>query len=960
MMVPVLFFCSGATALVYEVIWSKYLSLMFGSTVYAQSVVLAVFMGGLALGNRLFGRFGDTAAKPLAIYGRLEVAIGIYAFFFSVLFEVADHIFVRLGAPLLDMPMLLLALKGVFSVALLLGPTVLMGGTLPILAAWLTRSQADARRSSARFYSINTLGAFTGAWLAGFYLVRNWGLVASLQMTAMANLLIGLTAILLDRSGTARRSPAREVSPNSASSGPAEGLGLACVLVTVTGAVSMGLEVLAARSLGLIFGASLQAFAIMLMAFILGIGLGSAVVASPRLPAIPRDRLVTGLLLAAATWVGVLIWGIEEWVDVYRRLKIGLALNDMGYNFHQIVAGLFSVVLLGVPAAMLGAVLPLCIRRSQSNGQLASQVGRLLTWNTCGAVGGVLVTGFMVMPGIGLRASFGVAACALAIAALLLAIRSRHYQTAVLALVVLGSLGALLWLGGENWRNVMSSGAFRLRETEYTPQALQMRMKLVKVVFYEDAADATVSVEESAGRGSTPDLGLRVNGKVDASNRGDLATQYLLAHLPLMMRPEAEDVFVLGLGSGITAGALLGHPVRQVVVAENCEPVLRASKFFAPWNRDITRQPQVRIRLEDGRTVLKLSPQLYDVIISEPSNPWTAGVGSVFSEEFYEVAASRLKPGGLMVQWFHLYEMSDPLVAMILRTFSRTFPYFEIWDVATGDIVILGSKEAWPSGPAVYQRIFERPEPREELARIGLHGPEQIWARQLASQPVAAIIPGPGRTQSDGFPILEYDAPRAFYMGARAQEIAYLDERTWQMDLASPDKARALSSLTPEQLQQVFEDHGAANQQLDRHVRSRFPGAEARATDVHFGFRLMPSIFRPGPPDLSKAPAKAAPELVRLIEWDNALRTGTADWAEAAKEIPDALRAYQRARKPGEWPTAFLAHDLAKPFLASRRFAEAEQIIKAGLETEATDARLLFLSRWLNAQNLASSNSPTP
>ncbi len=201
-MVLLLFFCSGATALVYEVLWSKYLALMLGSTVQAQTVVLAVFMGGLALGNRLFGRRADAAADPLALYGKLEIAIGFYALVFHLLHQAADKLFVGVGAPLLENPAALLTLKAGLSVGLLLGPTILMGGTLPLIAAWLNRRGTDAGRLSARFYSVNSLGAVCGAWLAGFVLVQAMGMTASLQLTAMVNVAIGFAAL-----GLARKAP---------------------------------------------------------------------------------------------------------------------------------------------------------------------------------------------------------------------------------------------------------------------------------------------------------------------------------------------------------------------------------------------------------------------------------------------------------------------------------------------------------------------------------------------------------------------------------------------------------------------------------------------------------------------------------------------------------------------------------------------------------------------------------
>ncbi len=168
---------------------------------------------------------------------------------------------------------------------------------------------------------------------------------------------------------------------------------------------------------------------------------------------------------------------------------------------------------------------------------------------------------------------------------------------------------------------------------------------------------------------------------------------------PILARPDSKDVFILGLGSGITGGAVLGHPVENLVIAENCEPVVRAAKYFEKWNAGALTDKRTTIRVEDARTLLKLSPQQYDVIITQPSNPWMAGVGSVFSREYYELGASRLKPGGIMAQWFHLYDMHDGIVGMVLRTFGNAFPHLELWDTGSGDLVMIGSRTPWSSTP---------------------------------------------------------------------------------------------------------------------------------------------------------------------------------------------------------------------------------------------------------------------
>jgi spermidine synthase len=814
--VPVLFFCSGATALVYEVIWSKFLSQMFGSTIYAQTVVLAAFMAGLALGNRLFGRWADRLRQPVSGYGYLEMAIGLYAFFFPTLDQLADGLFITLGTSFAARSGWLLLLKAGLSAALLLGPTILMGGTLPLLAAWLQKSSADAGRRSARFYSINSLGAVAGSALAGFWLVQNLGMIAALQMTALVNVIIGSVAVLLGRQ--AMPDQGRGAGPGRAgleTSSP-ETLRWAGLIVALTGGISLGLEVLCSRSLALIFGSSLQSFAIVLMAFILGIGLGSAWIASSRRRGTSSERLIVLLLCAAAAWVALLVFNIERWVDFYRIARVGLGRNHTGYVYHQLLVTGISLVVLGAPAACIGAVLPLMIRVVSREGTLlGARVGALLTWNTLGAVLGTLLTGFVLMPGVGLRNAFAILALTLAVLALFIAWR-RAWTAGVGAAAGASLLaGCLFVFGDEGWRHVMSSGVFRAREAEFDPTTMPLRKQHIKILFYEDAPDATVTVEQGDGLGAPADLGLRINGKPDASTRVDLSTQLLVAHLPMLARPGAKDVFVLGLGSGVSAGALLAYPVEHIEVAENCEPVIRAGQYFRDWNRGALDDPRVRVWHEDARTVLKLRPQLYDVIITQPSNPWTVGVGSVFSREYYKLAARRLKPGGIVAQWFHVYEMHDGIVGLVLRTFASVFPFVEVWDTAEGDIVMLGSGQPWATGPATFRQSFALEGVRADLAAIGIRSPEALLVRQLASQRTGcAIVGAEGPVQTDLFPVLEYAAPEAFYIGTRSRMLSQFDERTRQQWLAPAEKRALLQALPREEVQSVFASFTGVNQEL--------------------------------------------------------------------------------------------------------------------------------------------------
>jgi spermidine synthase len=957
MLIPLLFFCSGATALVYEVLWSKYLALLFGSTVQAQTVVLAVFMGGLALGNKWFSRGADRAARPLAIYGRIELAIGVYALLFSFLYALADRVFVGVGSGLLEHRAALLFLKGALSVLLLGLPTVLMGGTLPVLAAWLQRHAADAGRGTARFYAINSLGAVCGAGVSAFILVPSLGMPATIRATAVANIVVGLAALLL--AGRAVRNvagqrPRRDAAAASSSKNPV--LRWACIVVALSGAVSMGLEVLASRCLALIFGSSLQAFAIVLMAFILGIGLGSVVVASLRFQRWTKNGATVLLLLAATLLIGLVVGNLQNLVEIYRHVRSGLSSTVMGYHLHQIFVSVMAVCVLGLPAGALGAVLPLWIRIvSETSDLLGDRVGRLLTWNTLGAVAGVLVTGFCLMPLLGLRNSFAALAFVSCAAAIVTAFAVR--QRAAAAFAGLAGLGLLVLTltGGEGWRYALTAGVFRVHETGILVP-ISERSKVTQMLFYEDAADATVSVERDQESPTASELVLRINGKGDASSHGDLSTQILLGQLPLMMKPGSKDVFCFGMGSGITAGTVLGHPIDHLSVAENCQPVLRAAKLFEPWNQGVLRDPRVRIYPEDARTVLKLSPQKYDAIISEPSNPWMANVGSVFSYEFYRIAADRLKPGGIMTQWFHLYEIDDQSVDLVLRTFNSVFPAMEIWDVGGGDIVLLGSDRPWESTPAVYGRVFAFEKPRHDLEAIGLGSPEAVLARQLASQRTAYAVPNPGAIQHDDYPILEYAAPRAMYVdvGRQSQRLQRFDERTWQSNLASTDKNRVLSGLDDGTLRSVFcQSYGSVDPGLQYYIRMRVENVPP-----DFGLLAMPCVFR-GTNDVVPMDPPNAPQFFHdLAQAEIGLERPTDERRPAVEEIANILenvREYNR--QDSGWSAGYYAYLAAEVSLKLGDPARAKAILSRGLQLDPQSEELNYLSRILEREGVMKSSA---
>jgi len=913
------------------------------------------------------GGKADAARRPLVGYGCLEIGIGLFAFCFASIYAGADTLYTALGVQVLDQYLLLLILKTAMSIGLLIVPTVLMGGTLPLLASWLERAVSDPGRASARFYAVNSLGAVIGAWLSGFILVRQLGMVSSLQAAAIVNVLVGLIAVGIGRRQDLAVTTKPAPNPLSADRSSAE-IRWPFILVALSGGLSMGLEVVASRGMALVFGSSLQAFAIALMGFILGIGCAGATVSSPRAARWSRDTACAMALLGAGAALATLMSGVEFWVDIYRHAKVHLEPSPKGYLYYELFTGLAAIAALGTPAALIGAVLPLCIKNDQTPGSLGKHVGRLIAWNTVGAVVGVLVTGFILMPRIGLRGALGASSVILCLASVVTLWRAGSPRLALLPSTAAAAFLGLALFGGEGWRLVISSGVFRERVRQVDTRYMKWRHDHIRLLYYEDGADATVSVE--TGDGSTEfgiladdDPALRINGKVDATAMGDFPTQQMIAQLPMLARPQSKEVFVLGFGSGITAGALLGHPVDRVTIAENCVPVLRAGQCFTKWNRGVLTDRRVRILEEDARTVLKLGGEKYDIIINEPSNPWTVGVGSVFSREFYEIAANGLKDDGIIAQWFHVYENNDALVAMILRTFSSVFPYMEIWDPRAGDVVMLGSKHPWKSDPSVYAKIFEREIPRADFKALGLLTPESVWARQIASQRTASLIPGPGPLQSDAFPILEYDAPAAFFIGASSRLLFKFDERTWQSDLAPDDKFSALRKLPDEQIRSVFGKYDSVNLDLQKLLfwRVRLPEHPVDPAPMS-GKHPLPSLFRPAypPPSFVAPPANADPAIRDLAQAEIFLDLNSTNKPQGIALVAAVLERQMKEHSPSIAPadTTYSAAQAVRVAFRLGRKDDAVRLLTLAATLDPTSYDLAYLGRFLTREGWISPTSP--
>jgi spermidine synthase len=758
------FFLSGATGLVYEVLWIRMLGLVFGHTVFAITTVLTAFMAGLGLGSWSFGRMADRQARPLRLYGLLEIGIGIFCLLVPVLLPLVETVY-RALARGLGLSFLAFSLaQFALILVLFLPPTTLMGATLPILSRVFATDDGSLGRRVGFLYALNTFGAVVGTALAGYVLLPALGMRTTLLLAAAVNLVVGALIVLADRqlvlpapAGPSAPAPPRAAGPaGSAATLTAAGLAAA-------GAASMIYEVAWTRALSLVIGSSTYAFTAMLLAFLLGLALGSAIF-SRLFGARPLGLAAfAGLQLG----VGLTALGI---LPVFERLPdvvIRALAVSMSPGFVLLVEVALAVAAMLAPTLLIGAGFPCAVQvAARGPARVGVDVGRLYAVNTLGAIVGTVVAGFALVPQVGAQGAVKVAiALNLVLGLALLAAARRavaRWQwlaaAAVAVVIVAGLVRVPAWNAG-----VMTAGAavYARQYQRFAGQGGVARVAAEsQLLFYRDGLTATVSVHRE---GATTFL--RVNGKTDASNGVDMHMQLMLAHLPLLQHPDARSVLVIGLGSGVTVGAAVAHVVERVDVVEIEPAVVEAAAFFSRENREALKDPRVHLTIGDARNILLASDRRWDVIVSEPSNPWIGGVATLFSEEFYALARSRLTPNGVMVQWIDGYTIRPDDLKMIVKTFRTAFPATTLWHAHNvGDFLMMGAAQprALDLG-RVQSRWAASPGLRADFARLGFRTPWAFLADFLLAEPDAARLTLGADLNTDDLLPLEFSAPRSLH-----------------------------------------------------------------------------------------------------------------------------------------------------------------------------------------------------
>jgi spermidine synthase len=773
-----LFTASGFSGLIYESVWTHYLKLFLGHAAYAQSLVLAVFMGGMAAGAAWCGRRSARLANPLAAYALIEAAIGLAALGFHFVFVgVTDWSYASL-LPGLGNEWLALGAKLLVSCLLILPQSVLLGMTFPLMSAGLARAQRGAvGESVAMLYFTNSLGGAAGVLASGFVLIAWAGLPGTLQTAGVLNLLIAGIVWLL----------ARPAQPLARASNGETDLRLLLAVAFFTGLASFVYEICWIRMLSLVLGASTHSFELMLATFIFGLALGALVV-HRRVDAAPEPvRLLAWVQVAMGLAAAATLPVYDFTFTFMEGLLKGLARTETGYTLFNLSGAAVSALVMLPATFCAGMTLPLITGALLRRGAGESAIGRVYAANTLGAIAGVLAAVHFGLPVLGLKGTL-LAGAAIDVALGILLLFSLNMRKAwTLGAGVCAALLLAVALGVQLDVHKMTAGVFRHGELSTSSEAA--------ILYARDGKTATVHLVKYADATS-----LRTNGKSDGSINMDAAgergsdeiTMVLTAALPLALKPDVKSAAVIGIGTGLTTHTLLQSLDIERVETVEIEPAMaEASRGFLPRNKDAYADPRGAILIDDAKSFFSTRNRSYDLIISEPSNPWVSGVSSLFTREFYRRVRRHLNPGGLLVQWIQLYEIDASLVAAVTGALGAEFRHYAVFAPSDHDLLIVAGDAPLPL-PA-QARVFEHPGLAKELWTVHVLTAGDLDARYLGSratlEPLFASYGTPAN--SDYAPVLDLNAARHRFMEKSATDVvALLNADLPLLELLEPGRSR--------------------------------------------------------------------------------------------------------------------------------------------------------------------------
>lgn len=759
------FFFSGLCGLIYEVVWSRLLTLVFGNTTHAISAVVAVFMLGLALGSYLCGRWIPKIKNLLRGYALIEMGIGVYAALFIPILSGVQAIHSILFPFVYNFPVLLNLSRILLSLMLLLLPTLLMGTTTPLLGQILTCSPKFIGRDIGALYALNTLGAATGCFFSAFVLIPTLGIQLTILVGAIANVILGLIVWRFPKGGVMideeKQKALLSDEPAPMGSHSIRQYRFALFAFMGSGFLAFVYEVAWSRALILVFGSSIYAFATILTTYLLGLALGSILLSRW----IDGVKNVTVLFSVLQTVIGISIFITTPIIGKLPDYFLtSFANSDISWKMIALKEFIVCFLIIILPTFASGACFPL-VTRILANHQ-GFQVGRTVadayTFNTLGGIIGSLTTGFVLIPSLGVEKTLLLGGgFNLLIASFLIVFA---IDTKIISKFAWGTGSISAAIAGmillSSWNpKVLNSGVYvdaQMIGGNSKSKDVDSFMSPFELIFHREGSSATVTVFQRDNFRF-----LRVNGKTDGSTYSDNYTQVLLGLLPVMYSENPENALVIGLGTGMTLASVLDYPMKKVDCIEISPEVVEASRFFDEDTGFALRSPVTHLHVLDGRTWLMAMPDTYDMIISEPSHPWQTGNANLFTIDFFNLAIKKLKKGGIICQWLPIYHMGKEHFRLLVSSFKKVFPYVHIW-MATTDALIIASRDKLPSIDYIeLQKRMSTLKIKEKLAKMEIYAPEDLLSFfYLDNEAVNKFVEGTVGVNSDNYPVLEFSAPK--------------------------------------------------------------------------------------------------------------------------------------------------------------------------------------------------------
>ena len=763
-----IFTVSGFSGLIYESIWSHYLKLFLGHAAYAQSLVLIIFMGGLAIGSWLASRFSAKSRSPLLIYAGVELVIGIAALLFHNVFTSIIEVFYNSILPSIGSPFAGVTFKWLAASILIMPQSILLGMTFPIMSAGIIRRYPDTPGGTiAMLYFTNSIGAAVGVLASGFWLIRLVGLPGTIVTAGLLNIALAITVWVLVRLDA---SPETAPIRSERRSGGESSLKLVFLIAAfITGVASFIYEISWIRMLSLVLGATTHSFELMLSAFITGLAFGGLWI-KRRIDRVASPvrfsgyvQLIMGVLALLTIPVYIASFGWMEW------LLQALDKTDAGYAGYSFVSHVIALSVMLPTTFMAGMTLPLFTYVLLREGEGEASIGQVYAANTIGAIVGVLAAVHIGLPVLGLKGLIVIGAVLdIALGLYLLSRgRLRHalsFDLATAGVVGLSALAVTIAVIDIDPK-LLTSGVYRTGSARIPEDD--------KVVFYQDGKTSSVAL----GAMTSGMVVLITNGKPDASIQfnpdappsSDEVTMIIAGTLPMAYMPDAKNIANIGMGSGLTTHVILAHEgVENVDTIEIESAMVSAAAGFGKFVDRAFTDARSKIHIEDAKTFFSLHNSVYDIIVAEPSNPWVSGVASLFSKEFYSTVRRHLVDDGLFVQWIQLYEFDNRLAESILKALSINFSDYVIYTTDGSNILLIAKNKGKLPDPE-WSALFESGM-QSELARLDVLSEADMKLRKIIER--ETLIPFLKRSltpvNSDYYPFVDLNAGQARFKGSVA------------------------------------------------------------------------------------------------------------------------------------------------------------------------------------------------